>query len=125
MKKIFINQLLDYLRKTILKNDWKIDAGCENALIELIERSVEKVCKVSYEDCAKEEMHQFAKTNFSSLLAYMHINAQKRGTDCLDATSVYNALRNFNCLWPFKGKEVNAITRYREPVEAELFTWYY
>jgi Golgi nucleoside diphosphatase len=124
MKKIFIQQLSDFLSNVINKNHWETEPDFITSAEELIERSVDKVYNASFEDCTKEEMKQFAKTNLSCLLAYMHIDCQKRGLHSLDSTSIYNALKNFNCLWPFKGKEVTSIKTYSSP-ESQNFTWYY
>jgi hypothetical protein len=122
MKNIFIQQLLDYLSGTINKNHWETEAGFINSAKELIERSVERVYNISFEDCTKDEMKQFAKTNLSSLLAYMHLDCQKRSVLRLDSTSIYNALKNFTCLWPFKGKEVTSLKNYSAE---DNYAWYY
>jgi hypothetical protein len=125
VKKIFIKQLLDFLSCTINKNNWDIEVAGEQTLKELIERSVDKVYHSSFEDCSREEMQQFAKTNLSSLLAYMHIDCLKRNVPRLDSASVYNALRNFTCLWPFKGKEVNSANKYSHVEKTKDYEWYY
>ena len=99
MKKKFKQQLWDYLYTVISNNNWELDWACENELNLLFERSVEKV---SHDDCSKDEMCQFAKTNLVHLLAYMWLDAKNRGRFYLDGESISNALSNFSVLWPFK-----------------------
>jgi hypothetical protein len=116
MKKLFKQQLTDFLLYLIHKNNWRLDFACEKQLRELIERSVDNVERISFKDCAKEEMRQFAKTNLAFLLTHMHINALTRGIDCMDTVSLNSALSKYTCLWPFKGIETPAINHHNLPV---------
>jgi hypothetical protein len=99
MKKIFQEQLFDYLFQIISKRNWQMDWSCEKELNQLIRTSIEQM---DYNDCAKEEMRQFAKTNLLILLKVMRLDAKKRGLWYLDDLSVANALSNLKLLWPYK-----------------------
>jgi hypothetical protein len=123
MKRIFKQQLYDYLFQTIDKNKWEVDYGCEKELNALIGDSIDNL---SHHDCAKEEMRQFAKTNLLHLLAYMHLDAKGRGLYYIDSIAVNNALSNFNSLWPFKTAAANSVQK-PSPLYMQnpAFSWYY
>ena len=122
MKKIFKQQLYDYLFHILSKNNWDIDWDCEKELNALIEVSIDRV---SHRDAAKEEMRQFAKTNLLQLLAYMHVDAEARGLMYLDANSIHNTFQKINALWPFKGMELRANNSPLVYREAKVFSTYY
>jgi hypothetical protein len=116
MKKLFKQQLIDFFLYLLHKNSWRLDFACEKQVRELIEKSVDTVERVSYKDCSKEEMRQFAKTNLAFLLTHMHIDAITRGMDYIDVTSLQNALNRYTCLWPFKGTEPRTLNHHNLPV---------
>lgn len=120
MKKLFKQELYDYLFLIISKNNWEIEWPCEKDLNRLVEVSTDKI---SHTECGKEEMRQLAKTNLLHLLAYMQLDAKQRGLGYLDSSSITNALANFDALWPFKGTET---AKKRFPIDANAgYAWYY
>ena len=116
MKKLFKQQLIDFFLYLIHKNNWRLDFACERQLRDLIERSVDNVERISFIDCAKEEMRHFAKTNLTFLLTHMHINAIARGIEYMDTACLHYALSKYTCLWPFKGKDAPAINHHNLPM---------
>jgi hypothetical protein len=99
MKKMFKEQLFDYLFQALTKRQWEMDWDCEKSINLLIDVSI---MNMDYNDCLKEEMRQLAKTNLVTLLTAMRIDAKRRGLWYLDTPSILNGLSNFKCLWPFK-----------------------
>lgn len=121
MKKIFKQQLYDYLFLVITKNNWDIEWACEKELNRLLEISTDKLTHI---ECGKEEMRRSAKTNLLHLLVYMQLDARQRGLYYLDSTSISNALSNFSSLWPFKGTDVNPKRELPVYMQNHEFTWY-
>jgi len=116
MKKLFKQQLVDFFLYLIHKNSWQLDFACEKQLRELIERSVDNAERISFKDCAREEMRQFAKTNLAFLLTHMHIDSVRRGIESMDRACISNGLSKYACLWPFKGIEASAMNHHNLPI---------